>query len=297
MTKRAVYEPKLTRPFYTKEEFELDWAPGVSVSQKMKNSKALQEAWKQKHPNQKILEVSTKSDQELGQSLSPFNLTKRLNSLRKDFPVENVYHAAKVFRHGGPYVDLLGLAPAKAKADPRLTDSGEVVNYTLEKESFPATPAFLFYVWLYIKALQENPGLISRMKDIDAFCDIESNPTQSTVNQAMACAIFLSLSKLNLLKEMKDFDSFKKIMMADSEANLSSIQEQSGKKEGPLSMEEMRAGIKRQSFPVGTKIMHPTIGQGEVIRKTPTNYIIYFRISGPKTLTKEFVETQCKKVA
>lgn len=297
MTKRAVYKPKFTRPFYTKEEFELDWVPGVSVSQKMKNSQALQEAWKQKHPNQTILEVSTKSDQELGKSLSPFNLKKRLSSLRKEFPVENIYHASKTFRHGGPYIDLLGLPAAKAKADPRLLDSGEVVSYTLEKETYPAAPAFLFYVWLYIKALQENPGLISRMKDIDAFCDIESNPEKSTVNQAMACAIFLSLSKLNLLKETKDFDSFHKLMMANSEANLSKIQEQSGKKQGPLSMEEMRAGVKRQSFPIGAKIIHPTIGQGEVIRKTPTSYIIYFRVSGPKTLTKEFVETHCKKAS
>lgn len=296
MTKRSVYGPKLTRPFYTKEDFDLDWVPGVAVSQKMKNSKALQEAWKQKHPKGQILEVSTKSDQDLGQKLSPFNLTKRLASLHKEFPVENIYQAAKTFRHGGPFVDLLGTTPVKAKADPRLMESGDLIGYTSEGQSYPAAPAFLFYVWLYLKALLENPGLANRIKDLDAFCDIESNPDKSGINQAMACAIYVSLAKLNRLEEVKDFESFHKLMMANHEADLSMIKEQSGKQEGPLSMEEMRTIAKRQSFPIGAKIMHPTIGQGEVIKKTPTTYLVYFRVSGPKTLTKDFVETQCKRV-
>ncbi|MDE5759192.1 MAG: hypothetical protein K2H85_11350, partial [Allobaculum sp.] len=183
-----------------------------------------------------------------------------------------------------------------AKADPRLSESGELIGYTCEGENYPAAPAFLFYVWLYLKALLENPGLANRIKDLDAFCDIESNPDKSGINQAMACAIYVSLAKLNRLGEVKDFSSFHKLMMADSQVDLSPIKEQSGKQEGPLSMEEMRTIPKRQSFPIGAKISHPTIGQGEVIKKTPTTYVVYFRVSGPKTLTKDFVETQCKRI-
>lgn len=292
MSVRPVYMPKLTRPFYTIENYEFDWAPGQAAAQKKKNSQMLQSLWKEKHPDQTILEVSTKSDQENGVKLSPFNLSRRLPSLRKEFPVENIYQASKTFRHGGPYVDLLGVTPNKAVADPRLRDSGELTSFRLEGVEYPTRPDFLFYTWLYINALLENPGLAQIVKKTDAFCDIEFNPEKGTNNQARACAVFLSLSRLGLLDEVRDFESFKKIMMAQ---DITEIKEQSGRPEGPQTVSQMRSEVRRQSFPVGAWISHPTIGIGEVIRKTPTSYIIRFRVSGPKTLTKEFVETACRR--
>ncbi len=292
MSTRPVYLPKLTKPFYSVENYEFDWASGQAAAQKKKNSATLQELWQEKHPDGKILEVSTKSDNETGVKLSPFNLTKRLASLRKEFPVENIYQASKTFRHGGPYYDLLGVAPNKALADPRLLDSGDLVAFTLEKEQYPANPSFLFYQWLYLSALLENPGLAAKVKQTDAFCDIEFNPAKGTNNQAMACAVFNSLSKLNLLEEARTFEGFKKIMMAQ---DITEIKEQSQKKEAPLQLNELRSDKRRQSFAVGSFVSHPTIGVGEVIRKTPASYIIRFKVSGPKTLSKDFVEFNCKK--
>ena len=104
--------------------------------------------------------------------------------------------------------------------------------------------------------------------------------------------MFNSLARLNLLEEARTFEGFKKIMMAQ---DITEIKEQSQKKEGPLQLNELRSDKRRQSFPVGCFVSHPTIGVGEVIRKTPTSYIIRFKVSGPKTLTKDFVEFNCKK--
>lgn len=292
MSERPVYMPKLTRPFYTIENYEFDWAPGQAAAQKKKNSAELRSLWKEKHPGQSILEVSTKSDSPAGEKLSPFNLTKRLKSLRKEFPVENIYQAAKTFRHGGPYVDLLGAAPNKALADPRLLDSGPLVSFTMENEQYPATPVWLFYTWLYLSALLENPGLADTVRKTDAFCDIEFNPNKGVNNQARACAVFHSLARLGLLEQAKSFEGFKAIMMAE---DISEIKEQSKKQEGPQDLSQMRSEVRRQSFPVGSWIVHPGIGTGEVIRRTPTSYVIRFRVAGPKTLTKDFVETHCKR--
>lgn len=292
MSTRPVYMPKLTRPYYTVENFDFEWAPGQAAAQKMKNSAQLQALWKEKHPEGKILEVSTKSDQEMGVKLSPFNLTKRLSSLRKEFPVENIYQASKTFRHGGPYVDLLGVTPNKALADPRLLDSGDLVSYTCENQQYPAAPDFLFYIWLYLTALLENPGLAAKVKSMDAFCDIEFNPAKGNNNQAKACAVFNSLARLNLLDEARTFEGFKKIMMAH---DITEIKEQSHKKEAAQTLSQVHINKARTSFPVGSFVSHPTIGTGEVIRKTPTSYIIRFKFSGPKTLSRDYVETTCKR--
>lgn len=62
----------------------------------------------------KPLEISTKSEEPLGRKLSAFHLT--LNH----YALENVFQSAKVFENGGPYLDLLNVAPREAKHDERL---------------------------------------------------------------------------------------------------------------------------------------------------------------------------------
>lgn len=293
MTNRPVYLPKLTRPFYKIENFSFDWNPGQSIAQKQKNSQILRGLYKEKYPQGKILEASTKSDTEEGKSLSPFNLTLRLPSLRKAFPVENIFHASKAFRHGGPYVDLLGVSPTAAKNDPRLLDSGEIVHFVMEGKKYPAEPDYLFYNWLYLRALLANPQQAASVKNADAFCDIEYNPSKGKNNQARACAIFHSLSELGLLEKAKDFEGFKSIMMA---LDNTEIKEQSGRTEGAQNLNELRSPKKRTSFSVGDWLFHPSIGTGQVMRKSPGSYLIKFRVTGPRQLTADYVELNCKKV-
>lgn len=293
MSTRPVYMPKLTRPYYRMENYEFDWNSGQSAAQKTKNSMILRDLWKEKHPNETILEVSTKSDLDIGKALSPFNLSMRLPSLRKYFPVENIFQASKAFRHGGPYVDLLGSAPAQAKGDPRLIDSGNLVYFEMENEKYPAEPDYLFYNWLYLRALIENRKEADTVKKTDAFCDIEFNPAKGKNNQARACAIFHSLAKLGLLDQARDFEGFKAIMMASDNTE---IKEQSHKNEGAQSLNELRTSKTRTSFPVGSWLRHPGIGTGQVIRRTPNSYLVRFRITGPRTLDRDFVELNCTRV-
>ncbi len=293
MTTRPVYRPKLTRPFYTAESFEFEWANGQSASTKQKNSLRLQEEFKKKHPDLSVLEVSTKSDSPAGAALSPFNLSLRVPSLRKEFPVEVLYQGSKTFRHGGPFVDLYGKAPQDTLHDPRFDDSGELLGFTFEKKMYPARPDFLFYVWLYIQALLENTGSADVVRKTDAFCDIEFNPENGNNNQAKACAIFHSLAQLGLLNQVRDFESFKKIMMAQE---LPQDYVQSGRSEAPVKLNDLRSEKKRTAFKVGDWLYHPSIGRGEVIRKTADGYLVRFNISGPRTLTRDYVEFHCKKI-
>ena len=81
---------------------EFDWNSGLSASQKQKNIVALHEAYTRRFPERKVLEISSKSLQDLGVKLSAFNLKKYVPELGKSIPVECVFQGGKVFGAGGP---------------------------------------------------------------------------------------------------------------------------------------------------------------------------------------------------
>ena len=60
-------------------------------------------------------------------------------------------------------------------------------------------PKTLFYDWLYIKALLNTLELKKIILEYDAFTDIEFNPEKSINCQAYSAALFVSLSKRNIL--------------------------------------------------------------------------------------------------
>ena len=59
--------------------------------------------------------------------------------------VENAFQAGKVFRHGGPFLDLLQKTPRDSKRDPRLSLSGDLSGFRLEGEHWPTFPLTAFY--------------------------------------------------------------------------------------------------------------------------------------------------------
>ncbi len=290
MTKRSVYLPKATRPFFKRKEISCEFAP---ETRKSKRAQTVCDAWQALHPEQSILDVSIHSPSESGQKLARENLSLRLATLRKAFCVSTIELASKTFKNGGPYVDLLGTPLKEAKSDPRLKDSGKIVHYSLEGKQYPCEPDYLYFHWLYIMALMDNPGSATLVKNTDAFCDIDFDWEHESNTPAQSCAIFHSLARQNLLKQAKDFNTFKDMMMS---FDISHIKDQAQKAEAPITLDAMRTPERVTSFPVGTWIMHPTIGTGEVIKRTPTSYIIRFRVSGPKTLARDFVERNCKKI-
>jgi len=193
---------------------EFTWNGGFAVSQKQKNITALHESFHKRFPDRKLLEISSKSMQELGTQLSAFRLCKEVPSLRKCVPVECVFQGGKVFSGGGPYTDLYLAAPRDAKRDHRLKNSGMLCGFRFEGMTIPLTPRTAFYNWLYINALLENPGYTRQLLAYDAFTDIEFNPEKSINCQAEAAALAVALSRLGLLEECRSFDSFMKLIQS-----------------------------------------------------------------------------------
>ena len=153
--------------------FEFEWNPGLAPSQKKKNVAALHAAI-----GAPALEISTKSESELGRSLSAFNLTL------DGRPLECVYHSGKITTAGGPYADLLDKSPREAKHDPRLAHP--IIGFMYEGWRWPAIPISAFYDYLWIKAAME---LSPDLSGYTWFTDIEYNPNKSKSTQARSAAI------------------------------------------------------------------------------------------------------------
>jgi len=140
-----------------------------------------------------ILEISTKSLDELGVSLSAFNLSAKTKKKGYEFTVERAFQSSKVFEHEGPYIDLMAKISREAKKDVRLKTSGLLLRFEFCGKEFPRNPPTYFYDWLYINTLLENPALIEEVKDYNIFSDIEFNHEKSINCQAYSIALFKSM--------------------------------------------------------------------------------------------------------
>lgn len=199
MAKRLVFEVTSDEKLFARREVNFQWHGGFALTQSRKNIRALHENYLAIHPDKKVLEISSKSEDELGVKLSAFNLMIRRGE--KVFSVEAAFQSSKVFEHGGPFVDLLDKPSIKAKKDPRLKSSGNIVAFNFEGRDFSRIPLTYFYNRLYIGALVKNKELADELieRKFDAFTDIAFNPDKGRNCQAEAVAIFVSLSRKNLL--------------------------------------------------------------------------------------------------
>lgn len=193
MTKRPVFKINAHSPFFKESNIEFQFLSGYGMSEQIKSMKNLHQAYHRRFPEDRILEVSTRSETPLGTQLSAFNLLFRHQALTHPIPVENVFQSGKVFEYGGPYTDLLEKTPREAKKDSRLRSSGNLKEFRLMGESFPLEPKTFFYDWIYINALHQNPELAGQLKEYQAFTDIAFNPAGSINCQARSCAIYVSL--------------------------------------------------------------------------------------------------------
>lgn len=173
--------------------FTFEWNPGLAPSQKKKNIAAFHAA-----TGLPSLEISTKSESELGRALSAFNL--RLGG----FPLECVYQAGKITSKGGPYPDLLKTEPREAKRDPRL--SHPVVGFMYGGERWPTRPITAFYDYLYILSVMECFDPLPDLTPYVWFTDIEYNPNRSVSTQARSAALLKAV--INEPDVMKDRNSF-----------------------------------------------------------------------------------------
>lgn len=194
MAKRPIFIPLYDGKRFVLERYvEFEWSPGFAKSQKQKNIRALHEMARRDYGVESPLEVSSKSEDELGIALSSFNLKFTTKGRGRTFTVEAAFQGSKVFEHGGPYKDIFGKSPIDAKRDVRLKESGRLTKFLFFNEEWPLEPKTAFYDWVYIKALLQNRDLVDRVLDIDAFTDIEFNPEKSINCQARSAALFCAL--------------------------------------------------------------------------------------------------------
>ena len=182
------------------DEMSVDfvWHAGFSAVQKKKNVAALHASARKKGLSP-LLEISTKSDEELGRRLSAFSL--KVTTPAGKAPLESAYQGSKVFAGGGPYTDLFQKSARDAKTDSRLRNSGALIKFKYDGHDWQLTPKTAFYDWLYISTLQPHQTTLKRLYKYKGFTDIEFNANKMVNCQARSCALMISLMKLNLLDE------------------------------------------------------------------------------------------------
>lgn len=200
MALRPVFVAIDEYPYVKEKMIDFEWHKGIAASQKQKSIVSLHKAAKEQFSHLEILEISTKSEQNLGVQLSAFNLTVEVKNGQK-LPLENIFHASKVFENGGPYKELLSIATHEVKRDKRLLESGKLIGFSSKGKVWPLIPKTIFYDWLYLNTLSLQEALSTEISHYNAFTDIEFNPKKSINCQARSAALFVSLTRKGLLKQ------------------------------------------------------------------------------------------------
>ena len=221
MTTRPIFIPSLEdRDTHVQTLIvEFHWYPGFAVSQKQKSIDALHNSLKKTHENCKVLEISSKSKDYLGVRLSAFNLMIEDKGSGMNYSVENAFQAGKVFSNGGPFTDLLRASSLEAKRDSRLSTSGDLIHFTRNDIVWELYPKTMFYDWIYLNALATNKKLASEVLTYQAFSDIEFNPKKSINCQAYSVALFVALTKKEMIDKALSSPAVFKEMMKNSVIN------------------------------------------------------------------------------
>tara|TARA_X000001036_G_scaffold310443_1_gene289148 strand:+ start:651 stop:1367 length:717 start_codon:yes stop_codon:yes gene_type:complete len=205
--------------FFKQKDIEFEWFPGMASSQKKKSVKSLHKAGEQKGITD-ILEVSTKSEEVLGNQLSAFNLSVKDHN-GKLLPLELAFQGSKVFENGGPYHDLYNKDILQVKKDERISKDFRISSFNFQGEIWENEPKTAFYDWLYLNAVNQKLSsdsdlLFKKILNYRAFTDIEFNPKKSLNCQARSCAVFVSLSRKNLLQiALESREAFLDILSED----------------------------------------------------------------------------------
>lgn len=174
----------LENPFI-KKDVEFTWIKGNTYKQKCLRRDSLKDGISKNYDINKWLEISTKSDKDIGKKLSALNL--KLKTLNKEFTVEDAYQKAKIIK------------------------DGEITGFKFGSTYFDANPYGMYYDYIYMLALYQNKDLYEQIKDYRIFTDIEFNPNRSLNTQARAVAIFNTLYNneyLEILEYRKDFKRY-----------------------------------------------------------------------------------------
>ena len=193
MAQRPIFIPSISGPvLVTAIPVEFVWHPGMSKSQKQKSIRSLHEVAAKTIGIRRILEISSKSEDEIGVRLSAFNLRVQLTNV-VSASVEALFQGSKVFSNGGPFTDIYLKDSREAKKDERLRASGQLIGFRCDNRDWPLYPQTVFYDWLYLSALRQNSALAAKVLEYDGFSDIEFNPQKSINCQAASAALYKAL--------------------------------------------------------------------------------------------------------
>lgn len=197
MTKRPAWTIKNNKVY--SESFEFEWNGGFAIVQKRKNIESLHRSITKKY-NENILEVSSKSTNELGVKISAFNLKLEGNVL------ENIFQSSKVYENGGPFPDLLYVTPKEAKKDEGHWKSGKLVGFQYKNRLWEIEPKSLFYDFIFLRAILQSGIVYNEILGFDWFTDIEFNPNKSFNCQARSVAVFKLILDNQLLDVLNDYN-------------------------------------------------------------------------------------------
>ena len=192
--------PDSDKPYVSEVSLDFEYFPGSSIQQKQRSVASLHASYVARFPSLRVLEVSSKSERDIGVQLSAFNLMIEYPG-RGSYSVECAFQASKVFLHGGPFVDLFNASSRAAKSDRRLRESGKLVGFKYFEHEFPLEPKTYFYDWLYASSLCRHDKLVEQVMMFDAFTDIEHNPERSINCQARSVAKVVGLARAGLLAD------------------------------------------------------------------------------------------------
>ena len=200
------------KKLFEEKNIEFKFYNGFAISQKIKSINSLHKSAKAEGIKN-ILEISTKSNSEIGWALSAFNLMVEFDG-DKQISLECAFQGSKVFEGNIQYKDIYHKTSIEAKKDVRLKQSGNIIGFEFEGEFWENEPKTAFYDWMYINALYKNRrDIVDELLTYSAFSDIEFNPKKSINCQARTCAVLVSLVKLNLIDEaLRSKDRFIKIV-------------------------------------------------------------------------------------
>lgn len=164
---------------------EFEYIKGMAFSQKQKNVLSFHKSIQEKFPTSRIIEISTKSQLELGIKLSAFNL--KLDG----YPLECVFQSSKIFEGGLQFEQLLFEEPKAAKQYIRDNVSlTPLIGFRYKGEMFDTFPFSMFYDYIYISALLQSNIDTQDIAKYDIFTDIEFNEKKQINCQARSCAIY-----------------------------------------------------------------------------------------------------------
>ena len=212
MANRPVFETTDHSPFFRKTNIDFMFYNGFSIQQKQRCIRSLHETYTKVSGNDKVLEISSKSEVPCGVALSAFNLSMTASD-GNVLSVESLFQGSKVFEKGGPYNDIYFKSSSEAHKDNRIRESGKVIGFRYYDKDFPITPNTFFFNWLYINVLHQNQELEDKLMKYNAFTDIEFNPQRQINCQAEAAAIYVGLKKRGVLEEaLENKDCFRRIV-------------------------------------------------------------------------------------